>query len=65
MAGVEAPRVGNTISSCSRHEEAHTLIINKTFCPEGRDGCFVVIKKTIDFFIGRFAGLTAREMKEV
>ena len=27
MAGVEAPNVGNVVSSCCRHEEAHTSVV--------------------------------------
>ena len=90
MAGVEAPCVSNTISSCGGHEKTHTpivlggnadvecvrpvggptcadggVIIHEAFCSKGRDGHFVEIKKTVDFFIGRLAGFTARETKEV
>ncbi len=41
------------------------VIVYKTFCPEGRDGGFVVIEESVDLFVGRLAGIAAREMKEV
>ena len=41
------------------------VIIDKSFCSKGRDGRLVVVKKTIDFFIGRLVGIVARKMKEV
>ena len=41
------------------------VLVHEAFCSEGCDGRFVVIEKTIDFFIGRLAGIMARETKEV
>jgi hypothetical protein len=77
MAGVEAPSVGNTMSSRCGHEETHApvvlggtanvicvgavwgptrtdggVFVNKALCSEGRDGCLVEIKKSVDLFVG-------------
>ena len=41
------------------------VVIDKTFCAEGRDGRFVVIKGSVDLFVGRPGGIMAGETKEI
>ena len=40
-------------------------VVDKTFCAEGRDGRFVVIKRSVDLFVGRPGGIMAGETKEI
>jgi len=41
------------------------VIVDEAFCPKGRDGSLVVVEKTIDFLVGRLAGIAARETEEI
>ena len=41
------------------------VIIYESFCSKGCEGCFVVVEKTVDFFVGRLAGIAARKTKEI
>ena len=41
------------------------VVVDKTFCAKGRDGRFVIIKGSVDLFVGRPGGITAGKMKEV
>ena len=41
------------------------IVVDKPFRAEGRDGSFVEIVKTIDYFVGRPGGIPARETKKI
>ena len=44
---------------------ARGVIIDESFCSKGRDGSFVVVKKTMDLLVGRLAGIVTRKTQEI